>query len=29
VAGMAGRESPLAQFYQDVLTRFESQGKTN
>ena len=29
VAGMAGRESPLAQFYQDVLSRYEAQGKAN
>jgi hypothetical protein len=29
VAGMAGRESPLAQFYQDVLARYEAQGKAN
>jgi len=29
LAGMAGRESPLAQFYQDVLRRYESQGKAN
>ena len=25
VAGMAGRESPLAQFYHDLLTRYESE----
>ena len=29
LAGMAGRESPLAQFYQDVLSRYEAQGKAN
>ena len=29
LAGMAGRESPLAQFYQDVLRRYEAQGKAN
>ena len=28
VAGMAGRESPLAQFYHDLLSRYEQQGKT-
>ena len=27
VAGMAGRESPLAQFYHDLLTRYDQQGK--
>jgi hypothetical protein len=27
VAGMAGRESPLAQFYHDLLSRYEQQGK--
>jgi len=27
VAGMAGRESPLAQFYHDLLIRYDQQGK--
>lgn len=27
VAGMAGRESPLAQFYHDLLSRYEQQSK--
>ena len=27
VAGMAGRESPLAQFYHDLLSRYDQQGK--
>jgi hypothetical protein len=27
VAGMAGRESPLAQFYHDLLTRYDQEGK--
>jgi len=29
VAGMAGRESPLASFYHDLLQRYEQQGKAN
>jgi hypothetical protein len=27
VAGMAGRESPLAQFYHDLLNRYDQEGK--
>ena len=29
VAGMAGKESPLASFYHDLLQRFEQQGKVS
>jgi hypothetical protein len=29
VAGMAGKESPLAAFYHDLLERYEQQGKAN
>ena len=29
VAGMAGKESPLASFYHDLLQRYEQQGKAN
>ena len=29
VAGMAGRESPLASFYHDLLQRYDQQGKAN
>ena len=29
VAGMSGKESPLASFYHDLLQRFEQQGKAN
>ena len=29
VAGMAGKESPLASFYHDLLQRYEQQGQTN
>ena len=29
VAGMSGKESPLASFYHDLLQRYEQQGKAN